>query len=237
MNIRDLISRRSDLSTFVVHLARNHTNSAKDNLLSILAEKYIKAHSPFGHACSKLKTANRSTKSQKCVCFTETPLEYLHLLLGDIEGRSVQLEPYGIAVTKRVAQTKGVNPIWYVDISPNGQEWLSNSINNLVDKAIQDGTFDNSDIAKLTPFIEQMGSKNSGKSYRKEFWWEREWRCCGDFTLPRNVIIICPESEHNQFDEACKNANQKFSLIDAQWGLEQIIARLAGFDHDEIQII
>jgi hypothetical protein len=39
-------------------------------------------------------------------------------MLGQIEGRSVQLEPYGIAITKKLGRKGGVNPVWYLDMTP-----------------------------------------------------------------------------------------------------------------------
>lgn len=67
------------------------------------------------------------------------------------------------------------------------------------------------------------GPRSAGGTYRKEFWWEREWRKKGDFLLPDTYIIIAPETRHGEFDVY----NQ--AVIDPNWGLEAIIARLAGF--------
>ena len=163
MDIRDLVPRRSDLSTFVVHLTRNEKKeSAKKRLKSILRERRIKARSMFGQAKSRLEKRKLNCDSQKCVCFTETPIEYTYLLLEAIENRGVHFEPYGIAITKRVARQKGVNPVWYLDITP-GHQWLTKPVNKLINKALTRGSFDNSPIAKLAPFIEQMGTKKNKK--------------------------------------------------------------------------
>jgi hypothetical protein len=64
-------------------------------------------------------------QSQRVVCFSETPLEHVYSLVADIEGRQINLEPYGIALTKLVARRIGVNPVWYVDMTPAGHEWLT----------------------------------------------------------------------------------------------------------------
>ena len=66
--------------------------------------------------------------SQRVVCFTETPLEHIHLLTSDIDGRQIKFEPYGIALTKPIARSSGTNPVWYVDITP-GHDWLTNPLN------------------------------------------------------------------------------------------------------------
>lgn len=90
-----------------------------------------------------------------------------------IDGRAVQLQPYGIALPKKMGRSMGVNPVWYLDMSPGPHEWLTNPFNALIESAIDAGKFDESDIAKLAPFVEQMGT-NRARTFRKEFWWERE---------------------------------------------------------------
>ena len=240
MDIKDLLARRSDLSTFLVHLTRTVDRvSAKKRLKQILIGDEITAVTAFGHAVSALEAAAADADSQNCVCFTETPLEHVGLLLGEIEGRECTFEPYGIAITKRQGRKNGVNPVWYVDITP-GHDWLTVPLNKLVKAAIddEDTDFADSHIARITPFIEQMGrgTSTTGRGYRKEFWWEREWRHVGDFTLPRRAIVLCPESDHAKFQaildsDAC---SLKARIIDPRWGLEQIIAHLADFDEVDI---
>jgi hypothetical protein len=51
MDIRELVSRRSDLNTFVVHLTRDgNDQNAKARLISMLKSRVIEARSMFGHA-------------------------------------------------------------------------------------------------------------------------------------------------------------------------------------------
>jgi hypothetical protein len=101
------------------------------------------------------------------------------------------------------------------------------------------GNFDQSDIAAITPFIEQMGSGQtaSGSNYRKEFWWEREWRKVGDFTIPNHCIGLCPESEIAGFKAHVQgSALHNTSFVDPNWSLEQIIAHLAGIPSTSIDL-
>jgi hypothetical protein len=182
-------------------------------------------------------------------------LEHLHLLLEEIDdlSRDCQFAPYGIAMTKRVARTLGINPIWYTDITPAApgqwRNWLMNEVNALVDQGFQyvvdrraGGdhriTFGELPIGRLAPFIDQMGSgvnAQTGVPYRKEFWWEREWRIRGPLTLPDQLIVIAPVAEHQRFrDLAHDPPNYVAKLIDASWGLEEIIGHLAGFDDHQI---
>ena len=240
--LAEIISRRTDLSTFIVHLTREYGGrTAKQNLQDILQTCIIQARRPYGSAIGRIEEAIKKDEateddldSQKVVCFTETPLEHLHLMLMEIEDlqRVCNFAPYGIAMTKKVARRQGINPVWYVDITP-GHDWLTNPINQLIEDAILNGDFANSDIAKLTPFIEQMGTQKGG--YKKEFWWEREWRHRSDFRLRGNVIVLAPENEHEEFNDIIERRTAfKGICIDPSWGLEAIIARLAGFRTEDV---
>lgn len=187
----------------------------------------------MGHAAQSIRARADLHDNQKVVCFTETPLEHINLLTEEIEGREVSFEPYGIALTKRTARRLGVNPVWYLDITP-GHGWLTEPINRMIDAEMAANTFATSDVARLTPFIEQMGTM-AGR-YRKEFWWEREWRHVGHFTLAPHQIGIAPAADHVLFDAASAAAQRSIVWIDATWGLEQIIGHLAGFPSDDIGV-
>jgi hypothetical protein len=233
-----------DLSTFLVHLTRDYRGTpARQNLEGILHTLRLEARTPYSAALRTLQQLGatpRDYSSQRCVCFTETPLEHLNLLLAPISDlqRQCEYRPYGIAITKRIARDYGVNPVWYTDITP-GHTWLMNSVNALIDEALQHvvdarsegddaACFGDHAIARLTPFIEQMGS---GEGYRKEFWWEREWRHVGHFPLPLHFIVIAPESEHDDLSQLVPG---RAAFIDSDWGIEEIIGRLAGFT--EVQV-
>ncbi len=233
MDIQELLARRGDLGTFLVHLTREYPDGtpAKDNLKSILNGRVIEARNPYGSAISRLSKLKADTSAnldtQKVVCFTETPLEHVRLLTEEIEGRRFKFGPYGIAITKRTARIWGINPVWYLDITP-GHGWLTQFLQNIIDAEICNKTFAKSDIAKLTPFIEQMGT---GLDYFKEYWWEREWRYTGDFPLSMKFIVICPERD---YDEVTNSLFPEMTFIDPDWSLEQIIGRLAGFKPEDI---
>lgn len=243
MKIEDLLSSRTDLSTFLVHLTRSaNDKSAKDVLKQIISDDKIIAGSPYGIAAKKLQDKRLSTESQKVVCFTETPMEHLSLLTGEIENRGCKFEPYGLAFTRKQCRKMGVNPVWYVDITP-GHFWLTNPLNNMVDIAIEAGEFDKSDISKISPFVEQMGAGETDaggriRGYKKEFWWEREWRHVGDFYLPNTYIILCPTEDMRELKNHVFDLKEgkctSVSFIDPSWSLEYIIGKLAGFSGDEL---
>lgn len=185
--IEDLLHRRNDLSTFLVHLTRDQpAHSARDNLLDILGEQVIEARSAMGLGSRYWPIDVEFERTQMTVCFTETPLEHVWMMSEEIGGRSVQMKPYGVVFTKSWARRKGVNPVMYVDITP-GHDWLTTPINQMLEAAAAGKTgvkvndewvsvgLAQSPVARLAPFIEPMGTNQ----VRREWWWEREWRKVG----------------------------------------------------------
>jgi Putative abortive phage resistance protein AbiGi, antitoxin len=232
--IREILHRRTDLSTFVVHLTRTRGGvTGLHALASIARLGVIEAPTAMGWAKDQDDAQDPRRQTQRVVCFSETPLEHIHLMLGPMEpSRDVIMEPYGLALTKLAARKLGINPIWYVDTTP-GREWvLANTLDSIRDwhvaNAAATGTsFHDWDMARVFPFIEQMGRwPTTGR--QKEFWWEREWRHAGHFTLPTSGLIwLCPEHEVPHLTQLAGRELRPW--IDPQWGLERIIARLAGF--------
>jgi hypothetical protein len=149
-----------------------------------------------------------------------------------IPKRKFRLSPYGLAFTKMKARELGANPIWYLDITP-GHDWLMNPINQLIESEMKRRRrFRNAPLSKVTPFIEQMGSGTgqSGYGYRKEFWWEREWRYRGDFCFPIQDVALgfAPESRIEGFEKYTAKLGRKIPFVDPRWSMEKTIARLAG---------
>jgi Putative abortive phage resistance protein AbiGi, antitoxin len=230
-SIREVLHRRTDLSTFVVHLTRaTPERTARQALDSIIRERRLRASTPMGFGKANDDPSDSEKQSQRVVCFSETPLEHIHSLVADIEKRQIKLAPYGLALTKLVARSKGVNPVWYVD-QTMGRNWeLSQAVNELVAEAQAAGNFHDRPIAKIAPFVETMGTWHDTQ---KEFWWEREWRHTGDLYLHGTGIIwLCPEEEIESLLD--HEGNPVHPVIDPRWGLEQIIAHLAGFPGGDV---
>lgn len=232
-NIADLLARRNDLSTFIVHLTRDTQDgrSAKANLKRILRKHVIEARSPFGPAAGSV-SKRRDRDSQKCVSFSETPLEHINCLTCEIPKRRIRLSSFGLAFTKMTARKKGANPVWYIDITP-GHDWLMKPINDLIRAQVKQGGFRDSQLARICPFIEQMGSgaKADGWGYQKEFWWEREWRHHGDFSFFYSDIAfgLAPEDSVEEFEDSVKKfTRRRIRFLDPCWSLEKMIAHLAG---------
>ena len=241
VDIDALLHRRADLSTFLVHLTRDtDSGTARDNLLSILAARTIEARSPLGMAKTLQPHLANTIADQRVVCFTETPLEHVWMMVQQIDDRQIHLRPYGLATLKASARLHGANPVWYLDITP-GHNWLTVPANALVDQAkaiatdasgqLDAGVLAEQPILRLTPFLEQMGPTNLG---RKEFWWEREWRRIGDYALhPDSVVcVFAPENEHldlrGQINNMDRWAHRNVPILDPSWGLERMITDLSG---------
>jgi len=242
--IQDVLNRRSDLSTFVIHLTRETAPgaSAARNLESIITARRLRAASALGWAKTQDDSDDPQRQSQRVVCFSETPLEHAYSLFADIAGRDIHLKPYGIAMTKIVARMMGVAPVWYVDMTTRGgREWEeARAIDAIREAAIATGDFHHQPAAKILPFFEHMGTWPDSQ---KEFWWEREWRHRGDLDLTpywNRLIWLCPEAEHNHFlarlADAGPNGAEAYVCLDPNWGVEQIVARLCGLPAEDVSL-
>jgi len=242
--IENLLHRRTDLSTFIVHFTRDTDHaSAQESLVSILRTFQLEARTAYGMARVLAEQHPEVAPTQRVVCFTETPLEHAWMMCSDIDSRrDMKFRGYGLAFTKTFARRRGANPVWYLDITP-GHDWLTTPVNELVNKAklsMPDGDeasdlaeFLASPILRLTPFIEQMGPMTAGG--RKEFWWEREWRLVGDLLFNQNdiVVVFAPHTEHETLRAVLRESGRYGdglmpAFVDATWGLERMIGTLAG---------
>ena len=223
--IEDLLHRRTDLSTFLVHLTRtDEERTACDNLVSIL-QHGLQAVTEYGMA------KNRGVPNQKVVCFTETLLEQVWTMLERIENRDILFEPYGVVFTKVWARRKGANPVWYIDMSVGADgDWLTRVVDRLVDDDV--ASDNHQGILQLTPFFEQMGTWSGN---RKEFWWEREWRIVGDlhFSWHELVAVLAPEDSHENIGSTLSLSEiQRRKFLDPAWGLERMISALSDIPSD-----
>ena len=250
VTIERLLHRRSDLSTFLVHLTREGTEDedARENLLRILGSRTVEARRAMGMASRLDPYLNGSTADQRVVCFSETPLEHVWMMTEQIDGRTINFSKYGLVITKTTARRKGCNPVWYLDITP-GHDWLTVPVNRLVEDALAAVTdpatlevdavaLADKPILKITPFIEQIGPTHTSK---KEFWWEREWRHVGNFRFfgGQVVALLAPESDHASLRQAVETlggpwAKQTPPILDPIWGLERMIGAMSGIDEDQL---
>jgi len=241
MHIREVISRRYDLSTFVVHLTRDFNGiEAKENLKSILSRGMIEARTVMGIAKSYVEGCDISETTQRAVSFSEAPLDQLWSFVVETDPpRQIQLSKFGIAFPRQVARKRGINPVWYIDKTV-GRRWLhgpdgsDRPLNRLIEKT-PPGTFYRNPMCEICPLIEPMGT---WERRQREFYWEREWRKRGSlsFQLKDLAFGLCPEEEIEYFEEWAKelrgHSRRKYPLrfVDPTWGLEEILAVLSGME-------
>jgi hypothetical protein len=232
-DIRDVLLQRSDLSSFLVHFTRRteDSKSPRSNLKRILRTKTIEARSPFGPA-KNLRRKDR--ESQLCVSFSEVPLEHIDCLTFEIPRRQIRLSPFGLAFSKMRAREKGANPVWYIDITP-GHDFLTNSVDKMIEAARGESGFRESPLARICPFMEQMGTGTrlvDGREYQKEFWWEREWRHVGKFQFGESDIAFgfAPEGYIDEFEKLMHRPKRRsVRFVDPRWSTERMIAHLARY--------
>lgn len=241
--IEELLHRRTDLSTFLVHFTRDYEGcSARANLLSILDRDVIEARTAYGMGRHVAPDDKDFQESQKVVCFTETPIEHAWMMCTGIEGRENGFGPYGLAFTKVWARSQHANPVWYLDISTRGgADWLTVPFEQLRDDAAAAAqgsgrSLSEYPIAQLLPFVEQMGPT---RYHRKEFWWEREWRHVGHFRIEwcHIVAIFAPHDDHTKLTGAMTDmavpSYPRPPFLDPNWGLERMISALRGVPAEE----
>jgi hypothetical protein len=211
-NIDDIMNFRTDISPFLVHLTKDYGgHSAKENLKSILRTGEIRASNSeisdvrFGGDNLNLPDVSSRT-ALKSVCFTETPLEQIHCLLN-IEGRAVNLTPYGLLFLKDKCIEKGVNPVIYI----NNYNQQNNDTFYELFNLINDPQYQNV-VKNLLPLASVFSTmvKPPNAVYwiprEVDFTWEREWRLPAyrspfRFDKDQDVFVgLCPHEDIEEFE-------------------------------------
>ena len=222
MKSRTLISRdqflnsKTDYSPLLVHLIRKKKGCYASQVLdTILSEKTLRAydhHCAFDKSLRQPKYAKLSEQF-KVVCFTETPLDQMDVLLQEIEGRWYQLQPYGLVFKKAFIREMGGNPVFYVT------KQVANPLWKLYWKL---NTEEFSEVVRKnichTLALVTLCDETS------DWHWEREWRIVGDFrfSLDRVYCGICPESDISYFN----NTYFPVKFIDPCWQRNRIFDEL-----------
>lgn len=216
---KELLTRRGDLSQFLIHLTRSgilkrdkdlyslamddtQRISAKSCLEDIIKTKRIEARSalgffnysvPYKRRDGTIKNQNSLVKRDwlRATCFTETPIDHIPLLTNKIYGRTQQFENYGLAFKEDVIRSRNGNPVFYTDTTnQNIRKAFESIVTTPV--ALQ--------FKSLMPLVEGFGppwfqSYNSPPEI--DFRWEREWRVCGDFSFSISDVAFgfCPTDE------------------------------------------
>jgi len=94
----ELLNKKRDYSPLLVHLTReNPADSVEEVLETILVEHTLRACNYYCLFDDKIDSLDDATKDKfKVVCFTETPIDQIDILLERVQGKSTILEPYGL---------------------------------------------------------------------------------------------------------------------------------------------
>jgi hypothetical protein len=105
---------REDLSRFVVHLTRDDRDTfatggatARENFVSIVKERTIRRYRAHCLFNKRLKDLPKEIQDMfRVACFTEIPLDQIHLVTGPIEGRQIRLESYGLVFKREFTSVR-----------------------------------------------------------------------------------------------------------------------------------
>jgi hypothetical protein len=171
---------RPDLTPYLVHLTK-HTKR-EDN------------HSAYDNLVNILETGRIWGSSKKgfvkgskpAACFMDVPFASLKYVLNkrDADPQKPRYQPYGVAVTKPTAYKRGCRPVLY-----------------LSDRELGELNIPPEQHWRVVRFETEAGRWIS-------FVHEREWRCSGNFKLPRTI--------HAAFVRTTKEALALTSLLHAE---------------------
>jgi hypothetical protein len=248
----DLIRQRGDLSEFLVHMTRSGSLKkfkdlyslenddlvsivGKDSLIDIIKSLRIEARSPFGYFNYLVKYTradgsqkNVTSKVQrdwlKAVCFTETPINHVHLQTKKIIGRRLHFEPYGLAFKEHIVRKRSGNPLFYVDTR---NKLLRGSLDSIAN------SLDCPKHRYLMPFVEGFGPpwyQSQSSPQEVDFRWEREWRVVGDFMFALGDVAFgfCPEVDIPDFESLVSN---KFPFVDPNGDIDILKIKLRKWPH------
>lgn len=210
LSVEEFLEKKRDFSPFLVHLTKDDDDNmmyAKDALDMILNQKTLKA---FNHFClfstNLEKSRNISLQDKfKVVCFTETPIDQINVLLMKVSGRNFKPKPYGLVFQKEYIRSEGGNPVFYATTKIANPLW-----------SLYDGENTCEETCKLLSLVNICQEGN-------DWHWEREWRIVGNLQFNLNNIYcgLCPEEDIAYFEN-------KYPVIFLSpfWGLNKILDRL-----------
>lgn len=140
------------------------------------------------------------------------------MLVRDVPGRSIVLEPFGFCFRKRFLIKSGAQQAIYVN-SYGSNGWLKDSAMALYKRFVAAGNIEDPEW-RLLPFLNVMHEKY-------DFSWEREWRVLGglDFKLSDLVCVVLPETGEDDIKSVF--AEIGIAAISPGWRYEQIVEQLA----------
>ena len=197
------LSIKPDYSDLLVHLIKEDRvkpNPAKSVLETILNERTLRAfrhHCWFSPALKSEADLRDISNKFHVVCFTETPLYNIAILLKDVLGKINLYKPYGLVFKKKFISDRGGNPVFYV------RQWDTiRPLRSLLKKDADANT------CKLLALVNQSNEKF-------DYHWEREWRIVGNLQFEFDDIYccLCPSSDIEYFEGKFRAV----AFIDPYW--------------------
>lgn len=213
----ELLNKKRDYSPFLVHLTREGVDNLGNEVVSarevlddfILSDKKLIACNYYCLFKDKVDSLDDTNKNKfKVMCFTETPIDQIEVLLETVQGRNTILRPYGLVFKKEYVRQKGGNPVFYITGSLSAPLW------SVYDNASKNN-FPDVDC-KVLALINKCDETI-------DFHWEREWRIAGnfDFALEDIYCGLCPEADIQYFE-----SNYPIVFIDPHWGINKILDKM-----------
>jgi len=215
-SIAELLDKKRDYSPLLVHLTKDDDKSgipAKDVLDAILSDRTLKAANHFCYFSKNLNESNDDSLKDKfmVVCFTETPIDQIDLLLKEvIEERNFKPKPYGLVFNKKYIRQQAGNPVFYTTKEIAKPLW--SLYWPLCDKEEKQP----GEVCKLLALMTLYEEKN-------DWHWEREWRIVGNLVFKLSDIYcgLCSEDDISYFEE-----KYPLTFISPYWGINKILEKL-----------
>ncbi len=224
LSIDEFLEKKRDFSPFLVHLTKDDEEfCAKDVLDMILDENTLRAYNHFFLYSPNLKLQNASLIEKfKVVCFTETPIDQIDILLNRVSGRNFKPDPYGLVFKKEYIREKGEgNPVFYVTKKIVKPLWDS-----LYEPHVEGKKQTSEKVEKICKLLALVTVCKKGNDWH----WEREWRIVGNlvFNLSDIYCGLCPEGDIPYFEN-------KYSLnfISPYWGINKILDKLVNLSKEK----
>lgn len=208
ISLQQFLDEKDDYSPLLVHLTKDdEPASAKDVLQQILNDHKLKAYNAW---CIWRDDLNKPENNQlldefKVVCFTETPIDQIEVLLKRVENRQYCPEPYGLVFKKEYIKQKGGNPVFYVT------KKIATPLHDLY-----------ADIkSKLNPAMCKLLALTTICQKYNDWHWEREWRIVKDFNFKYEDVYcgLCPAEDIPEF----KNNYPQIKFISPYWSKKKLL--------------
>ena len=219
----DFLDMKRDYSPLLVHLCKDYSYydddignvelAAHEALDNILNGKTLIAYNYYCLLGKNLDSQSKLLQDRfKVVCFTETPIDQIDVLLEEVHGRKTKLKPYGLVLKKEYIRQHGGNPVFYGTtniIHPFWDLYWSLLLEESPSK----------EKCNLLALVNRCDETI-------DFHWEREWRIVGDLEFNYDDIYcgLCPEEKMSLFEDSYPQVK----FISPYWGINKILDKLVG---------